>query len=44
MLPRILEALEFRCANTLYRPVMDALALLHHHLALYGAETTLYQG
>ena len=26
--PRILDALEFRCANSIYRPVMDALELL----------------
>lgn len=28
MLPRLLGALEFRCSNTAYRPVMDALELL----------------
>ena len=28
MLPRLLRALEFRCDNTAYRPVMDALELL----------------
>jgi len=38
MLPRILEALEFRCANHLYRPVMDALELLHRHLETPGQQ------
>ena len=28
MLPSLLDALEFRCSNTAYRPVMDALELL----------------
>jgi len=28
MLPRLLAALDFRCNNTAYRPVMDALAVL----------------
>jgi len=31
MLPRLLEALEFRCNNTAYRPVMDAVELLHRY-------------
>ena len=38
MLPRILEAVEFRCANHLYRPVMDALELLHRHLDTSGQQ------
>ena len=38
MLPRILEAVEFRCANHLYRPVMDALELLHRHLDTPGQQ------
>ena len=38
MLPRILEALEFRCANTLYRPVMDALELLDRHVDTPGQQ------
>jgi hypothetical protein len=29
MLPKLLAALEFKCNNTAYRPVMDALELLH---------------
>lgn len=31
MLPRLLRALEFRCNNTAYRPVTDALALLERY-------------
>jgi hypothetical protein len=31
MLPELLEALEFRCNNTAYRPVMDAVELLHRY-------------
>lgn len=31
MLPRLLGALEFRCNNTAYRPVMDALDLLKRY-------------
>jgi TnpA family transposase len=31
MLPKLLEALEFRCNNTAYRPVMDAVELLHRY-------------
>jgi TnpA family transposase len=31
MLPRLLDALEFRCNNTAYRPVMDAVELLHRY-------------
>jgi Domain of unknown function (DUF4158) len=38
MLPRILDALEFRCANTLYRPVMDALALLDRRVETPGQQ------
>ena len=30
MLPKLLGALEFRCNNTAFRPVMDALELLAH--------------
>ncbi len=31
MLPAVLEALEFRCNNTVYRPLMDALELLRRY-------------
>ena len=31
MLPRLLDALDFRCNNTAYRPVMDALDLLSRY-------------
>lgn len=31
MLPKLLDALEFRCNNTAYRPVMDAVELLDRH-------------
>jgi hypothetical protein len=31
MLPKLLDALEFRCNNTVYRPVMDAIDLLHRY-------------
>lgn len=31
MLPKLLAALEFRCNNTAYRPVMDALDLLRRY-------------
>lgn len=31
MLPKLLDALEFRCNNTAYRPVMDALEVLHRY-------------
>ncbi len=31
MLPRLLGALDFRCNNTAYRPVMDALQLLRRY-------------
>src|SRR5919198_3253646 len=31
MLPKLLDALEFRCDNTAYRPVMDAVELLHRY-------------
>ena len=31
MLPKLLEALAFRCNNTAYRPVMDAVDLLHRY-------------
>lgn len=32
MLPRLLAALDFRCNNTAYRPVMDALDLLSRYV------------
>jgi len=38
MLPRILDALEFRCANSIYRPVMDALELLSRHVDTPGQQ------
>ncbi len=38
MLPRILDALEFRCANSVYRPVMNALELLHAHVDRPGQQ------
>ncbi len=38
MLPRLLDALEFRCNNTSYRPVMDALALLRRYADHPGQE------
>ena len=31
MLPKLLEALEFRCNNSAYRPVMDAVDLLRRY-------------
>jgi hypothetical protein len=31
MLPKLLDALQFRCNNTAHRPVMDAIELLHRH-------------
>ncbi|WP_222432374.1 Tn3 family transposase, partial [Leekyejoonella antrihumi] len=31
MLPALLDALKFRCNNTAYRPIMDALSLLHRY-------------
>jgi TnpA family transposase len=31
MLPKLLDALEFRCNNSAYRPVMDAVELLHRY-------------
>ncbi len=31
MLPKLLDALDFRCNNTAYRPVMDAVELLHRY-------------
>jgi TnpA family transposase len=36
MLPRLLAALEFRCSNTAYRPVMDALELLQRYVQAPG--------
>jgi hypothetical protein len=38
MLPRLLAALEFRCANTRYRPVMDALELLARYAQRPGQD------
>ncbi len=38
MLPRILDALEFRCTNSVYRPVMDALELLQAHVDTPGQQ------
>jgi hypothetical protein len=34
MLPSLLGALEFKCNNTAYRPVMDAVDLLTHYAAV----------
>ncbi|SLJ60856.1 Tn3 family transposase [Mycobacteroides abscessus] len=36
MLPPLLAALEFRCNNTAYRPIMDALELLHRYAEIDG--------
>lgn len=36
MLPKLLGALEFGCANTAYRPVMDALDLLQRYVDTPG--------
>jgi Tn3 transposase DDE domain len=36
MLPPLLAALEFRCNNTAYRPIMDALELLHRYADVDG--------
>lgn len=41
MLPALLDALEFRCNNTAYRPIMDALALLHRYHAT-GSKARFY--
>ena len=38
MLPRLLEALQFRCSNSAYRPVMDALELLGRHVETPGQQ------
>lgn len=41
MLPALLDALSFRCNNTAYRPVMQALELLHrYHVA--GSKARFY--
>jgi TnpA family transposase len=37
MLPDLLDILEFKCGNTLHRPVMDAVVLLRKHLGQKGA-------
>ncbi|MFI9638466.1 Tn3 family transposase [Micromonospora sp. NPDC051925] len=39
MLPKLLNALEFRCNNTTYRPVMDAVDLLHRYKDRDGRAT-----
>jgi Tn3 transposase DDE domain/Domain of unknown function (DUF4158) len=36
MLPALLAALQFRCNNTAYRPVMQALELLAHYASVDG--------
>jgi len=41
MLPRLLDALDFRCNNTAYRPVMDALELLARY-ASHPAREQVY--
>lgn len=38
MLPRLLQTLEFRCSNSAYRPVMDALELLGRHVDSPGQQ------
>jgi hypothetical protein len=38
MLPHILDTLEFRCANSIYRPVMDVLELLQGHVNTPGQQ------
>jgi hypothetical protein len=38
MLPRLLETLQFRCSNSAYRPVMDALELLGRHVETPGQQ------
>ncbi len=38
MLPRLLAALEFRCNNAAYRPVMDAMGLLGRYASRSGRE------
>jgi TnpA family transposase len=38
MLPKLLGALQFRCNNTAYRPVMDALDLLHRYADRAGRD------
>jgi hypothetical protein len=39
MLPKLLDALQFRCNNTAYRPVMDAVDLLHRYKDRDGRAT-----
>src|SRR5207302_3223041 len=41
MLPKLLGALEFRCNNAIYRPVMDALELLARYAERRGAGAVL---
>ncbi|MET8828122.1 Tn3 family transposase [Streptomyces sp. NPDC004610] len=43
MLPPLLKTLGFRCNNTAYRPVMDALALLEKYAGVDG-KTRFYDG
>lgn len=38
MLPRLLETLQFRCSNSAYRPVMEALELLGRHVDTPGQQ------
>jgi TnpA family transposase len=38
MLPELLGVLRFRCSNTAYRPVMDALELLERYLEVPGPQ------
>ena len=44
MLPPLLAALEFRCKNTAYRPIMDALELLHRYADADGKVRFFAQG
>lgn len=43
MLPKLLDALEFRCNNTAYRPVMDAIDLLHRYKDRDGCQANSYR-
>jgi hypothetical protein len=44
MLPKLLDALEFRCNNSAYRPVMDAVDLLHRYKDRDGRATHYDRG
>jgi hypothetical protein len=44
MLPPLLAALQFRCNNTAYRPIMDALELLHRYVGVDGKVRFLRTG